>query len=119
MNRGGSGQSGGSGGGGSRGRVDMGLNSGRNVNFDGGNRQRENPLNPIRLKGFGYQRRIETPSLNDMRARQGAVVSKFMTFMNRKNTLMIELYERAFYNKKPGWDLLANFVYNDLCPTDS
>ena len=53
-----------------------------------------------------------------MRARQGAVVSKFMTFMNRKNTLMIELYERAFYTRKPGWDNLANFVYNDLCPTD-
>ena len=64
------------------------------------------------------EKRIETPTLNDMRARQGAVVSKFMTFMNRKNTLMIEFYERAFYNKKPGWDNLANFVYHDLCPTD-
>ena len=64
------------------------------------------------------EKRIETPTLNDMRARQGAVVSKFMTFMNRKNTLMIEFYERAFYNKKPGWDKLANFVYHDLCPTD-
>ena len=31
---------------------------------------------------------------------------------------MIELYERVFYNKRPGWDSLANFVYNDLCPTD-
>ena len=86
----------------------------------GGARQRDIPgLYPGRQRGFqGWQRRIETPSLNDMRAKQGAVVSKFMTFMNRKNTLMIELYERAFYNKKPGWDNLANFVYNDLCPTD-
>ena len=53
-----------------------------------------------------------------MKAKQGAVVSKFMTFMNRKNSVMIELYERAFYNKKPGWDNLANFVYHDLCPND-
>ena len=75
-------------------------------------------LNPNRQRGFNWQTRIETPTLNDMRAKQGAVVSKFMTFMNRKNTIMIELYERAFYNKKPGWDNLANFVYNDLCPTE-
>ena len=128
MNRGGTGSSsGGSGGGANRGRGDMGHNNGgRNGNFDGGYgyggaRQRDNGnggLSQNRQKGFVNQRRIETPSLNDMRARQGAVVSKFMTFMNRKNTLMIELYERAFYTRKPGWDLLANFVYNDLCPTD-
>ena len=52
-----------------------------------------------------------------MRARQGAVVGKFMNFMHRKNTIVIELYERAFYTKKPNWDQLANFVYNDLCPS--
>ena len=68
--------------------------------------------------GFNWQARIDTPTLNDMKAKQGAVVSKFMTFMNRKNSVMIELYERAFYNKKPGWDNLANFVYHDLCPND-
>ena len=56
--------------------------------------------------------------MNDTKAKQGAVVSKFMTFMNRKNILSIELYERTFYNKKSGWDNLANFVYNDLCPND-
>ena len=56
------------------------------------------------------QTRIVTPTLNAVKAKQGAVVSKFMTFMNRKNTLSIELYERAFYNKKPGWENLANFV---------
>ena len=75
-------------------------------------------LNPNRQKGFNWQGRIETPTLNDMKAKQGAIVSKFMTFSNRKNTAMIELYERAFYNKRPGWDSLANFVYNDLCPSD-
>ena len=74
-------------------------------------------LNPNRQRGFGQQRRIETPTLNEMRARQGAVVGKFMNFMHRKNTLVIEIYERAFYNKKPNWDQLASFVYNDLCPS--
>ena len=75
-------------------------------------------LNPNRQRGFDAKTRIETPTLNDMKAKQCAVVSKFMTFMNRKNTAMIELYERSFYNKRPGWDSLANFIYHDLCPTD-
>ena len=72
-------------------------------------------LNPRRQRGFG---RIETPTLLDMQVKQGAVVSKFLTFLNRKKSLMIELYERAFYAKRPGWDHVANFIYNDLCPTD-
>ena len=100
---------------------DRRINSESESGGVGGARQRDNGggfLKPIRQRGFTRQIRIRTRSLNDMRARQGAVVGKFMTFMNRKNTLMIELYERAFYNKKPGWDNLANFVYNDLCPTD-
>ena len=74
-------------------------------------------LNPNRQRGFGPTRRIETPTLNDMRARQEAVVGKFMNFMHRKNSLVIEIYERAFYSKKPNWDQLANFVYSDLCPS--
>ena len=74
-------------------------------------------LNPQRQRGFVPTRRIETPTLNDMRARQGAVVGKFMNFMHRKNTLVIELYERAFYTRKPNWDQLAGFVYSDLCPS--
>ena len=67
-------------------------------------------LNPNRQKGFGAaaSRRIETPTLNDMRARQGAVVAKFMNFMNRKNTIVIDLYNKAFYAKR---ESLANFVY--------
>ena len=32
-------------------------------------------LNLNRQRGFGAQGRIETPTLNDMRAKQGAVVS--------------------------------------------
>ena len=76
-------------------------------------------LNPKRQRGFGQMsERIETPTLNDMQAKQGAVVSKFLTFLNRKKSLMIELYERAFYAKRPGWDQVANFIYNDLCPSE-
>jgi len=65
-------------------------------------------LNPERARGFGMQtasaknNQSESPSLNDMRARQGAIVVKFMTF----------------YKQKPRWDQIANFVYNNLCPTD-
>ena len=49
-------------------------------------RMRGDGLNPNRQKGFGAaaSSRIETPTLNDMRARQGAVVGKFMNFMQRK-----------------------------------
>ena len=65
-------------------------------------RGRDGGLNPNRQRGFGAaaSRRIETPTLNDMRARQGAVVGKFINFMNRKNTIVIELNDRVFYSKK-------------------
>ena len=80
-----------------------GMGSPRNDRMSG------DGLNPHRQKGFGAaaSRRIETPTLNDMRARQGAVVSKFMNFMLRKNTIVIDLYNRAFFNKKPNWDNVA------------
>ena len=83
------------------------------------NRMSGDGLNPNRQKGFGSaaSRRIETPTLNDMRARQGAVVAKFMNFMHRKNTIVIDLYDKAFYAKRPTWESLANFVYSDLCPS--
>ena len=91
----------------------VGVNRGR-----GGQSGGSDGLNPNRQRGFNWQTRIVTPTLNDMRAKQGAVVSKFLTFMNRKNSIKIELYEKAFYNKKPGWDSMANFVHNDLCTDD-
>ena len=79
-------------------------------------------LNPNRIRGFGRQeaenKRVETPSLNEMRAKQGAIVAKFMTFFKRKSTLVVEMYESCFYKEKPKWDQIADFVYNDLCPTD-
>ena len=75
-------------------------------------------LNPYRSRGFGSAaRRIETPSLNDMRAKQNAIVAKFMTFFQRKCSLVIEMYEGSFYRQKPNWDRIAEFIYNDLCNT--
>ena len=78
-------------------------------------------LNPNRVRGFGSQgvhKVVETPSLNEMRAKQGAIVAKFMTFFKRQSTLVIEMYEACFYKEKPKWVQIADFVYKDLCPTD-
>ena len=51
-------------------------------------------LNPSRHRGFGA-RRIETPTLNDMRVRQGAVVgkenSKLLAFERDKGYLCIPI----------------------------
>ena len=103
-------------GGGQRGRG--GHSGGSEGGLDGAKQRGNEGLNPKRQRGFNWQPRIVTPTLNDMKAKQGAVVSKFMTFMNRKNSVKIELYEKSFYTKKPGWDSMANFVHNDLCPND-
>ena len=51
-------------------------------------------LNPNRQRGFAAQSRIETPTLNDMKAKQGAIVSKFMTFAKRMNTVMTEIDDK-------------------------
>ena len=75
----------------------------------------QSALNPSRMRGFGA--RFETPSLNDMRAKQGAIVAKFMTFFQRKCTLVVEMYQNSFYKQKPNWDKIADFIYNDLCNT--
>ena len=64
-------------------------------------------LNSRRIRGFGRQGQgsgvsnVDPPSLNDMRAKQGAIVAKFMTFFKRKSTIVIEMYEACFYKKKP------------------
>ena len=106
-----------------------GLRGGGNNLVNGGDGGRSNNqhgsgaadgLNPNRNRGFGQatMNRASMPSLNDMRARQNAIVAKFMTFFKRKNTLVVELYETAFYKAKPTWDKIADFLYNDLCNTD-
>ena len=80
-------------------------------------------LNPRRERGSESQgqgpvNRVETPSLNEMRVKQGAIVAKFMPFFKRKSTIVVEMYESCFYKEKPKWDQIADFVYKDLCPTD-
>ena len=77
-------------------------------------------LNPRRPKGFvdmAAPSRLETPTLSDMRAKQRSIVARFMTFFQRKNSLVIEMYESAFYRQKPTMDKIAEFVYKDLCNT--
>ena len=73
-------------------------------------------LNPTRFRGFGGAR-METPTMSDMRAKQGAIVARFMTFFQRKFSLVIEMYVGAFYRQKPNWDSIAEFVHTDLCNT--
>ena len=67
-----------------------GEGNGRGIGLPRNDRMSGNGLNPNRQKGFraAASRRIETPTLNDMRARQGAVVAKFMNLicMTRRST---------------------------------
>ena len=75
------------GGGAGRGGYGGGGNGveGSGIESAGGGSQ--SSLNPSRPRGFREQhvpRRFETPSLKDMRARQGAIVSKFLTFFPKE-----------------------------------
>ena len=72
-------------------------------------------LNPDRQRGFQPSARVTTTTLNDMRAKEGALVSRFMTFHYRKNTFVFDLYEKVFFTTKPTGDKIADFIYNDVC----
>ena len=70
------------GGGGNGGGLGMPRNTTqRRRDSDGQGSMFSDGLNPNRQKGFGAaaSKRIETPSLNDMRARQGAVYKQNKT----------------------------------------
>ena len=41
-------------------------------------------------------------------------VRKFLNFYKRKNSVCVDLYQPAFYNRKPNWEDLADFVYSVL-----
>ena len=79
-------------------------------------------LDPNRRRGFAHlqtrqiHNRFEAPSIKEMRAKQEAVVAKFLTFFQRKNTLVVELYMHCFYKLKPTQDKIAKSIYQDLCP---
>ena len=39
---------------------------------------------------------------------------KFLNFYKRKNSVCVDLYQPAFFAKKPNWEDLAEFVYSVL-----
>ena len=41
-------------------------------------------------------------------------IRKFLNFYKRKNSVCVDLYQPAFYAKKPSWEDLAEFVYSVL-----
>ena len=50
-----------------------------------------------------------------VRERQGSEeIKKFLSFYKRKNSLCVDLYLPAFYQKKPSYEDLAEFVYSVL-----
>ena len=72
-----------------RGGAPIGGSSGLTRNVTGGD---SSGLNPHRARGFGDGfPRLETPRLADMKAKQGAIVAKFLTFFQRKSSLVIKL----------------------------
>ena len=61
------------------------------------NEKDQSGLNPNRQKGFGApSTRIETPTLSEMKAKQDAIVARFLTFAQRKASLVVELYNGVF-----------------------
>ena len=41
-------------------------------------------------------------------------IKKFLSFYKRRNSVCVDLYLPAFYQKKPSYDDLAEFVYSVL-----
>ena len=49
------------------------------------------------------------------RERQGnEEIKKFLSFYKRRNSLCVDLYLPAFYQRKPSYEDLADFVYSVL-----
>ena len=38
-------------------------------------------------------------------------IRNFLNFYQRRNSLCVDLYQPAFYTKKPNWEDMAEFVY--------
>ena len=51
-------------------------------------------------------------SSGDMKGREE--IRKFLNFYKRRNSICVDLYQPAFYTKKPNWEDLAEFVYSVL-----
>ena len=41
-------------------------------------------------------------------------IRNFLNFYQRRNSLCVDLYQPAFYTKKPNWEDMADFVYSVL-----
>ena len=41
-------------------------------------------------------------------------IRKFLNFYKRRNSVCVDLYQPAFYSRKPNWEDLAEFVYSVL-----
>ena len=41
-------------------------------------------------------------------------IRKFLNFYKRRNSVCVDLYQPGFYNRKPNWEDLAEFVYSVL-----
>ena len=39
-------------------------------------------------------------------------IRKFLNFYKRRNSVCVDLYQPAFYTKKPNWEDLAEFVHS-------
>ena len=46
--------------------------------------------------------------VKDMQGREE--IRKFLNFNKRRNSVCVDLYQPAFYSKKPNWEDLADFV---------
>ena len=87
-----------------------GGNKGSSGNVINGNQEIRDSSGLLanRQRGFSSSSRanvrVPTTNLQDMQAKDGALVSKFMTFLCRKNTFVVDLYEAAFFRSKPTFD---------------
>ena len=77
--------------------------------------QRNNNVNNVNNR---RQQRHDAPSVAGLQLQRSTTVSKFLTFFQRKNTVVVEIYSQAFYARRPTWEDMAEFVYKDLCPED-
>ena len=65
--------------------------------------------------GGGGARRGGGGGRTPVNVREGSEdVRKFLSFYKRRNSLCVDLYLPAFYQKKPSYDDLAEFVYTVL-----
>ena len=58
------------------------------------------------------QRRGGGSGIKNLQSREE--IRKFLNFYKRKNSVCVDLYQPAFYAKKPNWEEMTEFVYSVL-----